>query len=619
VPEDGFSRSYQDLGPDRRSPVATEAPTRIDGFAALADYACLGDGRTVALVARDGGIDWWPQPRLADPPLVSALLDPENGGRLTLAPVDAYTVRRRYLPGTNVLATEYATASGSVRVTDALNTGEAGRLPWCELVRRVDGLTGTVEMSWSFEPSDRFGVAMGWSEISPLGPVVHLGDQLVGIRLDAAGDPELTLRGIGARFDAVAGRRTIVAFVASDDEPLFMPAPSDIDIRLDRTIDRWESWCRQFHWDGDHRELVLRSALALKLITDSDSGAIAAAATTSLPERLGGDKNYDYRYAWIRDLSFSVDALLACGLHEEVHHAMSWLLATIRRNEPGLKPFYSLAGDLDMTRMELPLAGYRGSRPVVSGNAAVDQCQLGMYGDLFHTLWQCFQGGHALGAAAGQLVAQLADACCDDWRRDDAGIWEVPEERAYTVSKIGCWVALDRACALADAGEVPAWHLPRWEAERDAIRAWVEEHCWSRELRSYTMAAGSSDLDASVLLMARMGFDRGDRLASTVEAIRRDLAPGPGSSLLYRYTGMQAEEGAFLACSFWLVEAEAHLGHDQAARTLFQDAASWSTDVGLFTEQADPDGSLLGNLPQALTHLSLINAAALLDGIEPTG
>lgn len=588
---------------------------RMDGYAPLRHYAVLGDGRTVALVARDGSIDWWPEPRLDDPPLVQAILDADHGGAVTLAPAGEFTVTRTYLPMTNVLCSEYATATGRVRVLDALNVGEAGRLPWCELVRRVEGLDGEVEMVWAFEPGSRFGAAMGWSEISSLGPVVHLGDQLVGIRTDLPGDWALTLRGIGGGFTTAPGSRGILAFVSCDDEPLFMPEPRHVDARLDRTIARWESWGRQLVWDGPHRDVVVRSALALKLLTDSDTGSIAAAATTSLPERIGGGKNYDYRYAWIRDLSFTVDALLACHLHEEAHQSISWLLAAIRRNGPGLWPFYTLAGDLEMTKAELPLAGYRGSRPVNAGNDAADQVQLGMYGDLFQTLWACFSDGHALGASVGQLVARLADACCDNWRRDDAGIWELAEERAYTTSKIGCWVALDRVVKLADAGEVPDWHIARWRAERDAVRAWIEEHCWSPQRQTYTMAAGSDDLDASVLLMARVGFERGERLAGTVAALRAHLSPG-GGPLLYRYTGMDREEGAFLACSFWLVEALVHLGRREEAGELFEALQPWSTDVGLFTEQADPDGPLLGNLPQALTHLALITAAHALDQLN---
>ena len=584
---------------------------RIDGYAPLRDYACLGDGRTVALVARDGSIDWWPQPQLDSSPIIASLLDPNGGGRVTLAPDEPFTVERGYVPNTNVLCSEYATASGTVRVTEALNVGTAGPLPWAELARRVDGLAGRVTMRWAFEAGDRFGSAAGWTEMAPSGPVVHIGDQMIGIRTHNAGDPVLTPRGVHSTFEIAAGELSVLGFVATDDEPLFLPSPNEIDGRLERTQAVWTTWAEQLSWDGDDRDVVLRSALALKLLIHSQWGSIAAAATTSLPERLGGAKNWDYRFAWVRDLSYSVDALMRCRLHEEVHHAVSWMLNAIRRNGPGMRIFYTLSGDTADAVVECDAPGYRGSRPVRAGNRAAGQLQLGTYGDLFETLWTYVSHGHALGTSVGRLLADLADACCDRWQLPDSGIWELPELRHYTMSKIGCWIALDRAVRLCGAGQIPDAHVGRWSQERDTIRTWVNDNCWSPSKRSYTLCAGSDDLDAAVLLAAR-GFDRGDRLAATVDAIRRELAPSSDSPLLYRYTGMEQEEGAFLACSYWMVEALVHLGRPAEGRELFRELLDWSTDVGLLTEQATPDGTLLGNLPQALTHLALINAASVL-------
>ncbi len=585
---------------------------RSGGYVPLRDYACLGDGRTVALVARDGDIDWWPQPRLDSPPLIAAILDPAAGGKLSLAPTEAFEIDREYVPDTNVLRTTYTTRSGQVQVTDALNVGAAGLLPWTELVRRIDGLAGRVPMAWAFEPGDRFGSAAGWSTPSRFGPLVHLGDQTVGVRCDGVGEPVFSLRGVSGRFEMERGHRGVLGFVATNDEPLFLPEPAEIDQRLDQTCAAWQRWSGVLKWDDQRRPAVLRSALALKLLIDTTNGSVAAAATTSLPERLAGPKNWDYRYAWVRDLSFTVDALMNCELREEVHHAVSWLLNAIRAHGPALQVFFTLGGGVADTQVELDAPGYRGSRPVRAGNRAAEQTQLGTYGDLFETLWTYASGGHVLGSSTGRLLADLADACCDDWQQPDSGIWELQEIRHYTNSKIGCWVALDRAVKLSAIEQIPNTHQARWVAERDHVREWIEHHCWSDTRNAYAMSADSDELDAAVLLAGRTGFDRGPRLAATIDAVSRELAAGPGSPLLYRYTGMDAEEGAFLACSYWMVEALTYVGRGERAASLFDELGSWTTDVGLLTEQADPDGTLLGNLPQALSHLALINAAAAL-------
>lgn len=585
---------------------------RVHGYAPLRDYACIGDGRTVALVARDGSVDWWPLPRLDSPPAVAAILDPEHGGHLTLAPDQPYTVERAYMPDTNVLVTTYTTDRGQVRVTDAMNVGAAGLLPWAELVRRIEGIDGKVPMTWSIESGNRFGTASAWTQFEGGGPVVHLDDEMIGVRLLDAGKPELTLRGAHGRFQTEPGSRSVVAFVATADEPLFLPEAEDADDRLDRTIESWKSWTGEFKWDDDRRAVALRSALALKLLINSPNGAITAAATTSLPERIGGPKNWDYRYAWIRDLSFTVDALMRAKLNEEAHQAVSWLLHAIKLNGTDLKVFYSLDGETGTSTTELPVPGYRQSQPVRAGNGAAGQTQLGTYGYLFDTMWTYLQRGHTLGTSTARLLTDLADNCCDEWHKQDSGIWELSEKRHYTMSKIGCWSALDCAVRLAEFGQLPRGHQDRWSRERDAIRDWIDDHCWSQTKRSYTLAAGTDDLDASVVLAARIGFDRGERLAGTIDAVRSELGAGPDSPLIYRYTGMQQEEGAFLACSFWLIEALVYLGRRDEAAALFEQMLPWSTDVGLFTEQADPDGTLLGNLPQALSHLAVIMAAAAL-------
>jgi len=393
--------------------------------------------------------------------------------------------------------------------------------------------------------------------------------------------------------------------VATDGEPLFVPDAAAVDERLDRTLTSWRTWSSLLCVDGEWADAVRRSALALKVLIAEETGAIAAAATTSLPEGIGGPKNWDYRLSWVRDSSFVLDALINLGLHEEVHGAVSWLLDTIKRQ--GLAVFYDLDGNLPCAEAEIEAPGYRGSRPVRSGNAAAEQLQLGTYGDLFDTVVRYVDEGHVLDAGTARLLVDLAGDCCDRWRRPDSGIWELDDLQHYTISKIGCWVALDRAIRLADGGHLHTRSAERWRIERDEVRAWIDRNCWSPAKQAYTIHAGTDRLDAAVLLAGRTGFDRGERLSTTADAIRDELGRGP---LLYRYSGVEKEEGAFVACSFWLVEALALVGRVEEAHDLMSQMVQRANDVALLSEQIDPrSGGSLGNVPQALSHLALINAA----------
>jgi GH15 family glucan-1,4-alpha-glucosidase len=583
---------------------------RTDGYVPIEDYALLGDGRTVALVAGDGRVDWWPVPTLDSPPAVAAVLDPQDGGYLDLRPAADFTTTRRYLPGTNVLETTFRTETGSVRVTDALSVGAAGPLPWGELARRVEGVDGTVPMTWKVAPGTRFDTCQPWTETNDGTVSVHLADQHFAVLTFDVGEPTVTGEVVSGEFSSTPDSRGVLVVTTADAEPLFHPDRVDVDHHLDRSISRWQEWSQWVKYDGPWSEAVTRSALTLKLLLFAPTGAIAAAPTTSLPERVGGDKNWDYRYMWVRDSSYTVDALMELGLHEEVQSAVSFLLSAIRRTTPDLHVFYTLNGEVPGANTELNSVGYRGSQPVRAGNAAATQTQLGTFGDLFDTMWHYTKNGHRLDPPTGRMLAELADRCCDLWRQPDAGIWELPEARHYTISKMGCWVALDRAVRLADTGATESGHAHRWRHERDRIHAWVDEHCWSPAKNSYTLHAGTDDLDAATLLAGRTGFDRGERLAGTVEAIRTELGDGP---LIYRYTGMTDEEGAFVACSFWMVVALAHLGQIDQATALMEAAVALANDVGLLSEQMDPtERTMLGNHPQGLSHLALINAATTL-------
>jgi GH15 family glucan-1,4-alpha-glucosidase len=591
--------------------LMTTTGQRTDGYVPIEDYALLGDGRTIALVAGDGRVDWWPVPTLDSPPAFAAVLDPEHGGFLDLRPAATeFTSTRRYVPGTNVLETTFRTETGSVRVIDALSVGAAGPLPWGELARRIEGVDGTVPMTWTIAPGTRFDSCQPWTETNDRAATVHLGDQHFAVLTFDVGDPVVTGEQVSGEFRSAPGSRSLLVVTSADAEPLFLPSRADLDHHLDRTISRWQEWSQWLHYDGPWSEAVTRSALTLKLLLFAPTGAIAAAPTTSLPERIGGDKNWDYRYMWVRDSSYTVDALMELGLHEEVQSSVSFLLSAIRRTAPNLHVFYTLSGQVPDAHAELDSAGYRGSQPVRAGNGAATQTQLGTFGDLFDTMWHYTTSGHQLDPPTGRMLAELADRCCDLWRQPDAGIWELQQNRQYTNSKMGCWVALDRAVRLADTGAIETGHAHRWRHERDRIHDWVDEHCWSSSKNSYTFYAGTDDLDAATLLAGHTGFDRGERLAGTAAAIRRELSDGP---LIYRYTGMSGEEGAFVACSFWLVIALAHLGQIDQAMTLMGDSVALANDIGLLSEQMDPAGrTMLGNHPQGLSHLALINAATTL-------
>lgn len=585
----------------------------------LASYAPIGDGRTVALIGLDGSIDWLPLPELTDLPVFARLLDEDTGGCLELQPTAEFQSERRYIPGTNVLETTFRTDAGSVRVTDALVSGIAGRLPWAELARRVDGIDGEVPMRWRVHPGSSLQTAAPWMESTPHGTVIRSGATafvVVGFdhgpkRPDPDGATGPLLDGA---FTTSPGSRHLLALASTHDEPLHFPDPRNVDDGVDRTVQNWQHWSSVFSYEGPWEKHVQRSALALKLLIHSPTGAIAAAASTSLPERAEGGKNWDYRHAWVRDLAYSTHALVRFGLREETHAALSWLLRTIRDQGPELHVMYTLDGDLVPEPTEYDVPGWRGIGPVVTGNPASGQLQLGVYGDLLAICRTYVDAGNILDAGTARLLADMADRTCDLWRNPDSGMWELAELRHYTSSKMGCWKALDDAVALADAGIIPG-SAERWSAERDRIRRWIDENCWSAERRAYVFFAGTDELDASVLLHAPSGFDRGERMSSTIDALTDDVGAG---SLMYRYTGAGAEEKTFVACAFWRVEALACVGRHEEALALMDDLVGLANDVGIYAEMIDADdGSAWGNTPQALSHLAFLSAAMTIRDIVP--
>lgn len=593
---------------DSRAVSPRVVPSRIDGYVELRSYAAIGDGRTVALVALDGGIDWLPLPSLDSVPVFARLLDAHDGGFVALAPVEPYEVARKYLRGTNVLVTTYTTESGKASVTDALITGLAGRLPWVELARRVDGITGSVRFRWRVEAGTALGTASPWVDTTTHGTILRMDGMAIAVRGSDVAPRVSGDRAVAGTLVATPKSRHLLAVAGTADEPLRIPDPELTDRALDRTIRSWQDWSREFSYDGPWAQAVQRSALALKLLIYAPTGAIAAAATTSLPENVRGSKNWDYRFAWVRDVAYTVHALTRFGLREETHAAVSWLLRTIREHgdTAEVKIFYRFTGEVPGEPVEFDAPGWRGIGPVVVGNPAGGQRQHGIHGDLLALAVTYVEAGNVLDFESAAMLTRVADRTCDIWRQPDSGMWELPEERNYTSSAMGCWHALQSAIALHEVGQITG-NLHHWEIERDRISAWIVEHCWSDERQAYVAWPGADALDASVLLHAPSGFDRGRRMSSTIDALARELGRG---ALLYRYTGVDQEEGAFVACSFWMAAALACVGRHDEAVTMMDELVGQANDVGLYAEMIDPaDDSFLGNLPQGLSHLALVNAA----------
>ena len=587
-----------------------------DGYLPLEEYGALGDGRAVALSGADGSIDWWCVPNMDSDPFFDRLLSAEEGGRFVVAPVEPFTVTRAYREHSNVLETVFTTASGRARLVESLNSGSAGRLPWAELARRIEGIEGAVAFRIEMRIGRRWDTVtpyltrIGDHDVFNVGRVSGLFRRSDNVRVERM-DDEVIL----AAVTVSAGERAIVAVIAGEDEPLVVPPIDQIDARIDQSDTEWRQWTAQLHHEGPHRDLLIRSALALKLLLYSPTGAIAAAATTSLPEKIGGPKNWDYRFAWIRDAGYSIKAFLRIGAFAEAKAGLTWLL---HRLGDGTQPqvCYTLSGDhvADATTVVLP--GYKGSAPVRIGNLAGEQHQHGIYGDIFETAGRFVACGNVLDARSAETLSHLADECADRWRLPDAGIWELHEDRHYTMSKISCWQALQRAIELVDAGQMPSTCRDRWSRERDRIAAWIGEHCWSEKRGAYLMYPGTERLDASLALAVRFRFDGEDRLARTLDAIDAELGAG---DFHYRYSGAADEEGCFLACTFWMVEARMLLGQRERAQGQFDAAMATlgARGVGTYAEMIDPEThAFLGNTPQGLTHLAIIQAIATLGGRE---
>ena len=593
---------------------------RTEGYAAIRDYAVVGDGRTTALVALDGSVDWLCLPNVDSPAVFARILDAEQGGAFRLEPAIPFDVTRKYQPGSNVLETTFTTAEGRVRLTDAMTLTDVGLAPLRELVRKVEGLAGAVPLRWSLQP--RFGYGRSHTTFDRRSGrwCAHAGADAIVLGLYGAPEPDLRDRSLEGELRVGQGDTALFSLAATHQQPAVIPGRADAEARLAHTERFWPAWSSRIAYEGRWREAVVRSALVLKLLVFAPSGAIVAAPTAALPEWLGGGRNWDYRFTWLRDASWALDALVRLGFDEEAHAFFWWLMHASRLTQPRLQIFYRVDGSATASEQELPeLAGYRASRPVRIGNGAADQVQLDLYGAVLEAIWLYARHVGHLDGDTGREVAKIADYVAEHWRDPDNGIWEVRSERThYTQSKALCWVALDRASALAERGLIPD-RRTRWRAAAEEVRGFVETNGWDEGRSTYVRAPDLPELDASLLTLALLSYDgpRSERIRGTVEAIERELREGP---YVYRYRGddgVGGKEGAFLTCSFWLVDALARIGELERASGLMEELVELGNDVGLYSEEADPaSGELLGNFPQALTHLALVNAAVSIADAE---
>ena len=574
------------------------------GYAPISDYAFLSDCRSAALVSSDGAVDWLCWPRFDSPAVFAAVLDSRQGGTWSIRPEAAFVTSRNYLPQTNVVETHFRTETGSVRVTDWLHIG--ARQALC---RRIEGVSGHVAMRIDCDPRPDFN-ATGPVEWTPrLGWLVC--DLPDGDRLVADG-----LVGPHEIREVRAGE--VHGFSLS----LNRPGPSHFDHSLERTVGFWRDWCAGLTLPKSNPEIVERSALALKGLQYQPSGAIIAAATTSLPECIGGERNWDYRYSWLRDATLTLVALAHVGKDDEAQSWLDWLKTILLMSGvEDLQIMYGIGGEPDLDEQELThLEGHKQSRPVRIGNGAAKQRQIDTYGELADAIFTLRTGFEdRLNPHRWRLLRALANRAMREWREPDEGIWEVRgEPQHFVYSKVMCWVALDRAIALAELDGFDAPELGRWREERDEIRAQVLEHGFDEETGAFTQAYGSRSLDASNLTLATAGFVAADdpRFVGTVRATQRDLMRG---GLVDRYRvdatddGFDDEEGTFVICSLWLCAALIQIGDHEAAQEMFDRVSFCANDLGLLAEELSPEGVQLGNYPQAFTHIALIVCAFALE------
>ena len=599
----------------------------------IADYGLLSDRHSAALVGRDGAVDWLGFPRFDSPSVFGRLLD-DAAGTWTIRPAGGATVevRRDYVPDSLVLRTVFTTPTGSVELTDALAVADPrtdvvditaedphrlGEHAPHTLVRRLRGISGELELDVVVRPRPEYGLIV---------PLLVQDEEGVGCsggasRLLLSSAAEWVLDHGEARTTVRVAAGQTVGFALQhaqlSDPPLRPYTPEQIEASLRTTIEAWQNWSAEHQtYDGPWRDLVLQSGRVLQGLSYQPSGAIIAAATTSLPEEIGGERNWDYRYAWVRDASFTMDALWVAACPHEADEFFGFMATAAAHSSGGsLQIMYGIGGEHDLTERTLPhLSGWRDSRPVRVGNAAWTQPQLDVYGELLGSAYRLRDQLANPSEATRSFLVGLADTAAALWEQADNGIWEIRgEPQHFLFSKLMCWVALDRANALATQlrAEDRSGH---WRTVAAEIRSVILEQGWSPEAGAFTQSFGSPDLDASALMISIVGLLPGDdpRVLATIDAIADRLTDDQG--LVYRYRtssgvdGLTGEEGSFLLCTFWLAQAQAQAGRVEQARATFDLASRYANDLGLLAEEVT-DGELIGNFPQAFSHIGLINAA----------
>jgi GH15 family glucan-1,4-alpha-glucosidase len=588
----------------------------------ISDYALLSDCHSGALVSKDGSIDWCAFHRFEARPVFARLLDWDKGGFFRIAPTDEYEVTRRYLPRTNVLETRFQTENGLLVLTDCFALHLEKGHPEHRLIRHVRCDEGEVAVKAKFEPRFDYGLTEPRVELLESDLAIAYGgpDALVL-------QSELPIATAEVSACAVAGtlKEREDAYVVltwhlpHELEPQRLPRRK-IAKELKSTVRSWEKWADRCSYDGPYQEPVLRSALVLKALTNGPTGAIIAAATTSLPEEIGGERNWDYRFSWLRDSALTLNALFALGYVDEAHDYMAWLRRTTAGRAKALQIMYGVGGERYLPEIELDhLEGYRGSRPVRIGNGAASQFQLDTFGELLDTAWLYRQQGGEIDTVFWEFLTRVGGAVMDRWSEPDQGIWEIRgEPRHFVFSKVMAWVALDRLLKLAEA-DGREGDLEGWRAARDEIREQVEREGVDSDRGGFTQSLGDGGkLDASSLMIPIVGFveHTDPRARATVERIAAELST---DGLVYRYVtdgvdGLSGDEATFAICSFWLVECLARAGETERARELYERLLSFCNDVGLLAEEIDPQsGTMLGNFPQAFSHLGIILAAIALD------
>jgi GH15 family glucan-1,4-alpha-glucosidase len=598
----------------------------------IAEHGLVGDLHTVALVGTNGTIDWYCCPAFDAPSVFGSILDADDGGFYALRPEgEDWTSKQLYFPDTNVLITRFLTPAGVGEVQDFMPIeAPHSAMHRHRLMRRVVVVRGEMRFVIEVQPRFDYGRSSHEVEMHPHGVLFR--SDVLSLALEGAisksmgSERRLERRGAGIRatFDLAAGDSHTFVLERVAPDHICRPFPEhETTAVFEATVRYWRRWIAQSRYRGRWREMVQRSALTLKLLTYAPTGALVAAATTSLPEQIGGERNYDYRYTWIRDAAFSLYGLLRLGFAEEARAFMQWLndRASEWRIGPGgpLQIMYGIDGRTELPEEELPhWSGYRDSRPVRIGNLAAGQRQLDIYGELIDSVYLFNKYGQPIHHETWESVRRIVDWLCDNWDQPDEGIWETRGgQKDFTYSRLMSWVAIERSVRMNRARGLPG-DIVRWLAERDRIYHQIMKRGWSEERGAFVQHYGSDVLDASILLMPLVLFiaPTDPRWISTLDAIGGELV---SDSLVYRYNveaspdGLRGEEGTFSMCTFWYVEALTRAGRIEEARLAFEKMLTYANHLGLYSEEIGPTGEQLGNFPQAFTHLSLISAAYNLD------